>query len=80
MTVKIKDPGSALTHLYKCFLFFVKFRRYFCYIYGDKRNLVSFCVCFEENSLWNKSSQISIITSERNKENAIDRETTRIKN
>ena len=42
--------------------------------------MVSFCVCFEENSLWNKSSQISIITSERNKENAIDREKTRIKN
>ena len=58
----------------------MKFRRYFCYIYGDKRHLVSFCVCFEENSLWNKSSQISIITSERNKENAIDREKTRIKN
>ena len=50
----------------------MKFRRYFCYIFGEKEYLVSFCVCFEENSLWNKSSQISIITSERNKENAMD--------
>lgn len=64
---------------HKCFLWFVKFRRYFCYIYGDKRHLVSFCVYFEENSLWNKSSQISIMTSERNKENEIDRKVTRIK-